>query len=115
EKATRDLIALGRPAVARLGEVLKSPDAEVRWRAAHVLKEIAERSPSPRISAGVTAGDARSPVALSAVIGKNRSTTRSRTGWPVKTRISVQRDPDGDVKVSWDGRAPQSGSMPGDV
>jgi hypothetical protein len=115
EKATHDLIALGRPAVARLSEVLKSADAEVRWRAAHVLKEIAERSPAPLISAGISGGDARSPVALSAVIGKNRSTTRSRSGWPVKTRISVQRDPDGDVKVSWDGRAPQSGSMPGDV
>lgn len=115
EKATRDLIALGRPAVAPLLEVVRSPDAEVKWRSAHILQQIAERFPTPLISAGVVAGDARVPVALVSVIGKNRASSRSRTGWPVKTRISLQRDPDGDVKVAWDGRSPQSGSMPGEI
>jgi hypothetical protein len=115
EKATRDLIAIGRPAVAPLSKVLQSPDAEVQWRSAHILKQIAERFPTPLISAGVTAGDSRFPVALTSVIGKNRASTRSRTGWPVKMRLSIQRDTEGDVKVAWDGRAPQSGSMPGEI
>jgi hypothetical protein len=54
-------------------------------------------------------------VALASVIGKNRSALKSRTGWPVKTRILLSRDADGDVKVQWDGRFPQSGQMPGEI
>lgn len=115
ERATKELIALGRPAVARLSEAVKSTDAEVKWRAAHILKQIADRHPAPLISAGVVGGDARIAVALSSVIGKNRSSVRHRTGWPVKTRITLQRDADGDVKVQWDGRSPQSGQMPGEI
>ena len=115
EKATRDLIALGRPAVARLSEAAKSTDAEIKWRATHVLKQIGDRFPAPLISAGVSGGDARLPVALSSVIGKNRATLKVKSGWPVKTRVTLQRDGDGDVKVQWDGRSPQSGQMPGEI
>jgi len=115
EKATRELIAIGRPAVPRLSEAAQSPDAEVKWRATHVLKQIAERSPAPLISAGVVGGDSRLPVALNSVIGKNRSSLKYKSGWPVKTRVTLERDGDGDVKVQWDGRSPQSGQMPGEI
>jgi hypothetical protein len=115
ERATRELIALGRPAVARLTEVVRSMDAEIQWRAAHILKEIADRHPPPLISAGVSAGDGRMPVALTSTIGKIRTTAKSRTGWPVKIRVSLQRDADGEVRVSWDGRSPQSGQLSGDI
>jgi len=115
EKATKDLIALGRPAVAKVTEAARSGDAEVKWRAAHVLKEIAERSPAPVISVGVLGGDQRMPVKLASVIGKNRSGFNHKTGWPVKLSIVLQRDADGDAKVLWNGRFPQSGPMPGDV
>src|SRR5579862_4746435 len=115
EKATRELIAIGRPAVPALTQIVPSADAEVTWRSAHILKQIAERFPTPLITAGIAAGDSRFPVALHSVIGKNRSSTKSRTGWPVKTRISIQRDAEGDVRVSWDGRSPQSGPLPGKI
>jgi len=115
EKATRELIAIGRPAVSRLSEAAQSADAEVKWRATHVLKQIAERSPAPLISAGVVGGDSRLPVALNSVIGKNRSSLKYKSGWPVKTRVTLERDGDGDVKVQWDGRSPQSGQMPGEI
>ena len=115
EKATRDLIALGRPAVAKLAEAARSGDAEVKWRAAHVLKEIALRFPAPHISVGVRGGDQRMPVKLASVIGKNASGFAHKTGWPVKLPIVLQRDPDGDVKVLWNGKFPQSGPMPGEV
>src|SRR5882672_1200007 len=111
EKATRELIAVGRPAVARLTEAAASPDTEVKWRANHILKQIAEKSPAPLISAGVVGG----PLALTSAIGKSRMTLRPRTGWPVRTRVTVQRDAEGDVKVLWDGRSPQSGQLPGEV
>lgn len=55
------------------------------------------------------------PVALTSVIGKNRARSPHRGGWPVKTRITVQRDADGDVKVLWNGRLPQSGPLPGEI
>lgn len=115
EKATRELIAVGRPAVARLSEAAQSPDAEIKWRATHILKQIAERSPAPLISAGIVGGDSRLPVALNSVIGKNRSSLKYKSGWPVKTRVTLERDGDGDVKVQWDGRSPQSGQMPGEI
>jgi hypothetical protein len=115
EKATKELIALGRPAVAKVTEAARSGDAEVKWRAAHVLKEIAERSPAPVISVGVLGGDLRMPVKLASVIGKNRSGFNHKTGWPVKLSIVLQRDADGDAKVLWNGRFPQSGPMPGEV
>jgi hypothetical protein len=115
EKATKDLIALGRPAVAKLTEAARSGDTEVKWRASHVLKEIAERFPPPVISVGVQGGDPRMPVKLASVIGKNRSGFNHKTGWPVKLSIVLQRDPEGDAKVLWNGRFPQSGPMPGEV
>jgi hypothetical protein len=115
EKATRELIAVGRAAVATLTELTQSPDAEVRWRSSHILLQIAERCPAPRIAAGVDSWDPKQAVTLQSVIGKNRSFTRSIAGRAGKTRISIQRDADGDVKVTWDGRSPQSGSMPGEI
>jgi hypothetical protein len=115
EKATAGLIAIGRPAVARLSEAAQSPDAEIKWRSTHILKLIAERSPAPLISAGIVGGDTKLPVALNTVIGKNRSSLKYRSGWPVKTRVTLERDGDGDVKVQWDGRSPQSGQMPGEI
>jgi hypothetical protein len=115
EKATKELIALGRPAVAKLTDAARSGDTEVKWRAAHVLKEIAQRSPAPLISVGVQGGDPRMPVKLASVIGKNGSAFNHKTGWPVKLSIVLQRDPEGDAKVLWNGRFPQSGPMPGEV
>ena len=115
EKATKDLIALGRPAVAKLTESARSGDAEVKWRSSHVLKEIAERFPAPLISVGIRGGDQRMPVKLMSVIGKNASGIPHRSGWPVKLPIVLQRDPEGDVKVLWNGKFPQSGPMPGEV
>jgi hypothetical protein len=115
EKATKALIALGRPAVAKLTEAAKSTDAEVKWRADHILKEIRERDAAPRFSAGITSGDPAMPIAFSAVIGSNRNRFQHRGGWPVKARITIQRDPDGEVRLLWNGRLPQSGRMPGDL
>jgi hypothetical protein len=115
EKATREMITLGRPAVAKLQEALRSADAEVKWRAGHILREIGERSPAPLVSAGVVGGDPKMPVKLASVIGKNKSGLNHKTGWPVKTTIVLQRDPEGDVKILWNGRFPQSGQMPGPI
>lgn len=115
EKATRELIAIGRPAVARLTEAARSSDAEVKWRSAHALKQIAERNPPPLLAAGVVGGGKGYEVALSSIIGMNQFYNRSKTGWPVKTQIVLQRDPEGDVKVQWDGRGLQSGRLPGEI
>lgn len=115
EKATRALIALGRPAVPKLAEAARSGDAEVKWRTAHILKMIQDKAPAPLISAGFQAGDRSAPVSMRTVIGGNRSMVPSRAGFPVKTTITVQCDGDGDVKVLYGGRNPQSGMLKGDV
>ncbi|MFP4058540.1 MAG: HEAT repeat domain-containing protein [Candidatus Brocadiia bacterium] len=49
EKAMRDLIAVGRPALAALQGALSHPDAEVRWRAAYALSRVEDdfRAPQP--------------------------------------------------------------------
>jgi hypothetical protein len=115
EKATKDLIALGRPAAARILEASRSADAEVKWRSSHILKMIQEKYPAPTISAGVSAGQAGLPAVLTSVIGGNRTRTRHNGGWPVRTRIILERDPEGEVKVLWNGRYPQSGQMSGPI
>jgi hypothetical protein len=115
EKATKDLIALGRPAAERILEASRSTDAEVKWRASHILKMIQEKHPAPTISAGVAAGQAGITAVLTSVIGANRTRTRHSGGWPVRTRVIVQRDPEGEIKVLWNGRYPQSGMLSGPV
>jgi hypothetical protein len=116
EKATKDLIRLGRPVVPKLIEATRSSDAEVKWRAEHILKQIRENSPLPVISAGVMGADATvGPVALTSVIGKNRGKVRYGGGWPAKLKVTVLRDPDGDVTILWNNGKPQTGHLPGDV
>ncbi len=116
EQATKELIRLGRPAVAKLIEATRSGDAEVKWRAEHILKEIRTLSPSPTISAGVMGGDASvGPIALTTSIGKTRGKARWAGGWPVRLKVTVLRDPDGDVTVLWNNGKPQTGHLPGDV
>ena len=33
----------------------------------------------------------------------------------MKARITIQRDPDGEIKLLWNGRLPQSGRLPGEI
>jgi len=116
EKATQELIRIGKPAVAKLMAATNSADAEVKWRAEHILREIRERSPSPTISVGVVVGDPQvGPVALTHAIGKNRGKTRIAAGWPLRLRLAVQRDPDGGVTVRWNQGKPQTGHLAGAV
>lgn len=116
EKATKDLIAIGRPGLKHLETATKSSDAEVKWRAEHILKEIRDHSPSPTISAGFLVGDAQvGPVAFSHVIGKNRGKIRAGSNWPVKLHLTIQRDQDGDVDILWNNGKPQRGHLPGEV
>lgn len=115
EKATRDLIAIGRPAVVRLTEAARSTDAEVKWRTGHILRQISEKFPPPVLSAGIVGGGRGFEVAISSVIGMNQFFNRYRTGWPVKTQVSLIRDPDGDVKVQCDGRGVQTGKLTGEI
>jgi hypothetical protein len=115
EKATKELITIGRLAVARLTEALRATDVEVKWRADHILKVIRAKSPAPLISAGVEGGDPRMPVALTSSIGGLPNRLLHRAGFPVRTRIAVQRDPEGDIQIHWNGRLPQSGQMMGEI
>jgi hypothetical protein len=116
EAATKELIKIGRPAIPRLEEALKASDAEVKWRAEHILKEIRDASPWPMVMAGIRVGDPEvSPVAMSWRIG--RSYNRQRLGplGPVRLTLTVARDQDGFVTVLWNGGRPSSGELKGEV
>jgi hypothetical protein len=116
EKATRELIKLGRPAVARLVEASRSDDAEIKWRAEHVLREIREHSPSPTIVAGVMGADPTvGPVALLSRVGGSRTRSRYATSWPVRLRVTILRDSDGEITLLWNNGKPQTGHLEGDL
>lgn len=116
EKATQELIKIGKPGIAKLIAATKSADSEVKWRAEHVLKEIRERAGAPTIRAGVYVGDAGvGPVALAHAIGKNRGKLRHGAAWPVRLRVTVLRDQDHDVTLLWNNGRPQTGHLPGEV
>lgn len=116
DRATHDLVAIGRAAIAALEEAVKSADAEVKWRALHILKQIRENAPSPVISAGVMVGDPQAwPVALTHAIGKERGKLRGPGERPARVLVTLQRDPDGDVTLLWNGGRSQAGRLPGKV
>lgn len=88
----------------------------MKWRAEHVLREIQERNPPAVISVGVATGDPQvGPAALTHAIGKNRGRARHAGGLPLRLRVEIRRDPDGDVTVLWDQGRPQTGRLPGPV
>lgn len=49
QKARRDLVALGRPAVASLIGALENPDERVRWESAKALGQIGDPSAIPAL------------------------------------------------------------------
>ncbi len=113
EKATRELIRIGKPATAKLLVASRASDAEVRWRAEHALREIRERTAPPTIAAGLAAAGPQG-LALTAAIGKYRPVQAWR-GAGSRFRIRIARDPEGDVRVSWNGAMAQTGRLEGEV
>ncbi|MHC4608563.1 MAG: DUF2341 domain-containing protein, partial [Planctomycetota bacterium] len=61
DTATEALIEIGRPSEPFLEEAAKSDDAEVKWRADRILREIRERAPSRTIRAEIRATGSSPP------------------------------------------------------
>jgi hypothetical protein len=114
EKATRELIRLGKPAMAKLLAATRGGDAEVRWRAEHALREIREKTAPPVVSAGIAAAGPAS-MALPAAIGKYRPVQAWRGPVPSRLRVTIERDPEGDVRIAWNGQQRQTGELKGEV
>jgi len=90
-KAPRDLIGIGRPAVARLSEAAQSRMRKSSARATHILKQIAS-GPRDVISAGVVGGESRLPVALEfRDQGKNRSSLKYKSVDGCEKRVTWRR------------------------
>jgi hypothetical protein len=116
EKATRELVRLGKAAVSKLVAATRSLDAEVKWRAEHALREIRTSSTSSGLSAGVVVGDPQvGPIALRSRIAGKSFTAKYGGGWPLRLRTSVLRDSDGHVTVHWNNGLAQSGVLRGEV
>jgi hypothetical protein len=116
EKASRELVRVGKAAVGKLVAAARSLDAEVKWRAEHALREIRASSTWAGLTAGVVVGDSQvGPIALRSRIAGKTFTARHGGGWPLRLRISVLRDPDGHVTVLWNNGQAQSGELRGEV
>lgn len=114
ESATTELLKIGTPAIPRLEQSLRSSDPEVKWRAAHILKELRETATWPVILAGLRIGDPEiKPAALLWRVGKTFQ--RQRYEGPLRMSLSIERDPDGEVTLRWDGRRPSGGEIKGEV
>ena len=114
EKATRELIKIGKPAIAKLLAASRASDAEVRWRSEHALREIRERTAPPTISAGLAASGPQA-LALTAAIGKYRPVQGWRGPLPARIRVRIARDPEGDVRITWNGGQAQTQALEGTV
>jgi len=116
DQATRDLIKLGKPALQKLLAATRSTDAEVKWRADHILREIRDRSPSSAITAAVLSGNSGvGPIALVSTIRGKVAKVPHGGGWPARLRVALLRDQDGEVTVLWNNGKPQTGHLPGAV
>ncbi|GEM_PF-6843080 len=114
EEATRELLKIGTPAIPRLEQSLRSSDPEVKWRAEHVLKELRESASWPVVFAGIRLGDPElRPSALVWRIGKTFQ--RQRFAGSTRITLTIERDPDGEVTVLWNGGRRSTGELKGQV
>lgn len=114
DRATKDLIAIGRPAVAALTAALRSDDAEMKWRAGHALKEIQEHSPAPRMRMAVGVRQQPLRSSLFGEIGRSRAVADGVDGTMEQpATVTIRRDADGQVEMSWGSRFIQKGKLPG--
>ncbi len=117
EKATRELIRIGKPALPLVIEAARSNDAEVKWRAEHIVKEMREKGASATIAAGVstTPSDLRGQAAILSQVGASRTRASLPGGWPLRIRLTILRDPEGDVLLLWNDGNPKKGVLKGEV
>lgn len=116
EEATKELIKIGRAAIPSLEEALKSDDAEIKWRAEHILKEVRDATPWPLMLAGVRVGDAEiGPVAMIWRIGRTFQRQRLGNLGPVKVTLTLERDQDGYATVYWNGGRRSHGELQGEI
>ena len=107
EGATQELIRIGAPALEQVAAALESTDAEVRWRAEHVLREIRAGGAWPGIVAGFEVDHAEiRPVAFTWRIGRTTNRMRHVPRGSIRVHIEIRRDQDGYVTLSRDGGTP---------
>ena len=104
EAATHELIRIGPPAETQVTGALKTKDAEVRWRAEYILKEIRSGSSWPGISAGFELHHPEiKPIALTWRIGPTANRMRYITDTPLRLHLEIHRDQNHYVTLSWNG------------
>ncbi len=107
ESATHELIKIGSLAEGQVKHALKKKDPEVRWRAEFILKEIQSGSSWSGITAGFELDHPEiKPVALTWRIGPTANRMRYSSKGSVEVRLEIQRDQNGYVTISWNGKEP---------
>jgi hypothetical protein len=115
EAATKDLIKLGKAALARVDEAARTGDAEVKWRAEHVASRIRADFPPRLVKATLRSDETATRATRSVAIGGRRLHYPASVVLPGAMNIRVERDADGDVTVLWNGVKRDEGEMKGEV
>ena len=115
EGATKELIKLGKAALARVDEAAKTGDAEVKWRAEHIASRIRADFPPRIILATLRSDETATRATRSVVIGGRKLHYPASVVLPGKMTLRVERDAEGDVTVLWNGVKRDEGEMKGAV
>ena len=116
ERATRDLIKMGRPAISALREAIQSRDAEARSRAALAINGIYVQDPPWAASAGFTAcEDHQGGLNQILFVGNGRPSHPRRLGRMGCATITLERFGDGWTQINWSGQNSTWVRTPGKV
>ncbi len=115
ETATKELIKIGRPALEKARDAAKSTDAEVKWRAEHVVERILFDHPPKLVTATFNSDDVKMRASRTVVIGGRKMQYPASLVMPGRVTIRVDRDEDGEVTITWNGVKRDEGEMKGEV
>jgi hypothetical protein len=105
ERATRELITLGRAAIPSLREAFQSKDAEARSRAALAIDRVYVEDPPWAVSVGFTAcEDKRGGLNQTIFQGKGRPSGARDLGRMGGATVTIERLGDGWSLLDWSGR-----------
>jgi hypothetical protein len=115
EEATKELVKLGRAALAKVQEAARSADAEIKWRAEAVAKKILSDHPPKSVLTLLKAGDAGAKATRVFVAGGRRLIFPNSIPIPGRVAVRFERDDDGEIAITWNGTRQEGVEMAGEI
>ncbi len=115
EEATKELVKLGRAALAKVQEAARSADAEIKWRAEAVAKKILSDHPPKSVLTLLKAGDAGAKATRVFIAGGRRLLFPNSIPIPGRVAVRFERDDDGEISITWNGTRQEGVEMAGEA